>query len=44
MSAVQEKRFDLGPEVDVQAWSGGRSGVVGILRHERGGCKNEVRQ
>ena len=37
------KELGLDAEGDVQAWSGGQSrGVVGILRHERGGCKNEL--
>jgi hypothetical protein len=38
------KELGLDAEGDVQAWSGGRSGVVGILRHECGGCKNGVQE
>ena len=42
VSVVQEKNSVWMQRVMYRPGQAGEMGVVGILRHERGGCKNEV--
>ena len=44
VSVVQEKRSIWVQKLMYRCGQAGEVGSVGILRHERGGCKNEVRR
>lgn len=44
VSVVQEKRSIWVQKLMYRRGQAGEVGFVGILRHERGGCKNEVRR